>query len=286
MAQGFPVEPDRIAEPMMKTIECCRKLHEKQLQGKTAFPFLTNLASGQFFDPEAAAKGMLCYKGFRYDLARLLRYQTAIEYIVENYHYPPTHCLNLLEIGPGYIDTIKALSQLQAFYIVRIDAIDIDATNLRKGFEESPELRAVRFEAWEYDMAGSLVREWAEERAGTYDVVTMFETIEHFEPDQVPGILRMIRSLMRDNGIFLVSSPRAEIEPASMWPGHKKHYTSQEMLDLFTSAGFRVDRSWGNRSIGGIEPQDISQVIEAEARVYHAGSCAILVWALIAEAPE
>lgn len=298
MSEGFPVGLDlierfdkpEVAAPAMAAIEQCRRLHEKQAQGKTAFPFLENLGSGQFLDPDAAAKGEICYKGFRYDLARLLRYQTAIEYIIRWANkvslYPRSISLKLLEIGPGYIDTVKSLLQLRPFFSeVAIDVIDINIGNLIKGFNLMPADQQKGIAIWEADMTGDLSH-WAADRLGTYDVITMFETIEHFKPDRVPGVLFLLHTLLKSDGALLISSPRAEVEPASMWPGHRKHYTDEEMKVLFKQAHFRLKRFWGNRSIDEIAQQGISKVLTQEANAARFWPAAIKMWALTGEASE
>ena len=80
-----------------------------------------------------------------------------------------------------------------------------------------------------------------------FDVITCFETIEHV--DNHEGALLNISSLLREDGILIISSPnRLLTSPAAKRLGdrpdnrfHVREFAIHELMDAVASAGFQVD---------------------------------------------
>lgn len=85
----------------------------------------------------------------------------------------------------------------------------------------------------------------------TFTFILLAEVFEHIPPSDVQPFLEQLKPLLAKNGrIFLTTPNRIGQGPAETSPqwherqpwGHWKHYTLQELTDLFQNAGFKITR--------------------------------------------
>ena len=75
-----------------------------------------------------------------------------------------------------------------------------------------------------------------------YEVVTMFDVLEHIEDDV--DALRAVHRLLADGGLFMCTVPAL----MSLWSDHDvvlhhyRRYTRKQLQTMLTGAGFRVER--------------------------------------------
>ncbi len=92
----------------------------------------------------------------------------------------------------------------------------------------------------------------------TYDVVTLFEVIEHLQKPLAD--LRQINKLVKDNGILVVSTPIQDTlfgkkmkENNIFWhvTAHLSYFTKDVMIDYLKEAGFEIMEICGSNEGGG-----------------------------------
>lgn len=84
-----------------------------------------------------------------------------------------------------------------------------------------------------------------------YDVVTLFEVIEHIPPSDLSLFLRKVSSILAPGGIILGTTPNAdslniliskEKDPAVWPPSHVSYFTRRSLFRLFADHGFEKNR--------------------------------------------
>jgi len=85
----------------------------------------------------------------------------------------------------------------------------------------------------------------AEAQAGSYDVVTLFEVLEHLEDPL--GALGACKRLLRPTGTLVLSVPHrlrpgADADPSDLPPNHLTRWTEQALRAALDRAGFAVTR--------------------------------------------
>src|SRR5207302_2623392 len=70
--------------------------------------------------------------------------------------------------------------------------------------------------------------------AGTFDMITSFETIEHLVPDRQEPFLREVKRVLRPGGLLLISTPnkRRTEKFATKNPYHFKEFYLDEFVAL------------------------------------------------------
>lgn len=82
---------------------------------------------------------------------------------------------------------------------------------------------------------------------GTFDVVALFEVIEHLERGSEERALREAHRILRDRGVLALSTPGRSMfgtytDPA-FYKGHR-HYEMEEVVRLVERAGFELRDVW------------------------------------------
>lgn len=122
--------------------------------------------------------------------------------------------------------------------VVGVDR-DADALNIARERFAHPRIQFVQDDCHVLDEAAKL---------GPFDAVVSFETIEHL-PD-APAYLGACRRVLRDGGIFIVSTPNALVtspDGVVRWPFHVREYAPDEFAASLREANFRIDRFFGQR---------------------------------------
>lgn len=82
-----------------------------------------------------------------------------------------------------------------------------------------------------------------------FDFILLSEVFEHIPLGDVKPFLAHLHTVLADHGTIFLTTPnrivQGEAEKSSMWHeitpyGHHKHYTYDELNELFTSAGFNI----------------------------------------------
>jgi 2-polyprenyl-3-methyl-5-hydroxy-6-metoxy-1,4-benzoquinol methylase len=275
-ADGFPVGASKIAGPMMKCITHCRTLWERQHQKDTAYPFLQQIGAGWVPDFK---NGEISYETFRFNLAQIIRYYVAIERIVKQ--FAGRKHLRILEIGPGWVDPLMALGQLhRVIPNLKIDVVDIDTARIRRDIEKVP--YAVKLRLFECDLNRAEAYDvFRQHRA--YDVITMFEVMEHLKPSRVIPLMRRLYNALKFKGLLFLSTPDPVFFPLENAPedyhtGHRKHYSQHEVHEIVNGVGFDIIGKYGCLSAGGI-PTTLGVVLsQQEYVVRHPEAAATLVF--------
>jgi 2-polyprenyl-3-methyl-5-hydroxy-6-metoxy-1,4-benzoquinol methylase len=72
----------------------------------------------------------------------------------------------------------------------------------------------------------------------SFDAAVHIEVMEHIPPEFHARVLTGIRQALRPGGTLVLSAPSPRLEP-SRWD--YKHFERHELIDVVTSAGFRVE---------------------------------------------
>jgi predicted SAM-dependent methyltransferase len=89
---------------------------------------------------------------------------------------------------------------------------------------------------------------------GSFDLVYSGQSIEHVPPEQGLDLLRQIHRVLRPGGHLALDTPNGRVcrlqQEEFIDPDHDVEYTNEEMLDLFTAAGFEVVEAKGLNYMG------------------------------------
>lgn len=92
---------------------------------------------------------------------------------------------------------------------------------------------------------------WLPFRDESFDIVTIFDVIEHVPKRTEPQVLGEAYRVLKGGGMLVLSTPQRHLVPTVLDPawwliGHR-HYTSATIGDLLRHAGFEIvdHRSWG-----------------------------------------
>jgi cyclopropane fatty-acyl-phospholipid synthase-like methyltransferase len=89
-------------------------------------------------------------------------------------------------------------------------------------------------------------------RNGRYDVIASFETLEHLENRR--QFLKNLRSMMKDHGILIISTPNKTITSPMKAPSeirniyHKYEYLEDEFVSELKYAGFKTIQKFGQHA--------------------------------------
>lgn len=106
------------------------------------------------------------------------------------------------------------------------DAADETIRNLKK--EKVTSVRFEKKDVFEIDTAGR------------FDLITMFEVLEHIEKDK--EALKKVNDLLKEGGMFLFSVPsKTELWGASdIIAGHFRRYDKEDLICLVKQSGFEI----------------------------------------------
>lgn len=75
-----------------------------------------------------------------------------------------------------------------------------------------------------------------------FDVIISIETIEHMEREQAVPFLLMLRQVLKNNGVLVITTPLVpESNPMPSNVFHKYEYSYEEFTSIINEAGFHVD---------------------------------------------
>jgi 2-polyprenyl-3-methyl-5-hydroxy-6-metoxy-1,4-benzoquinol methylase len=180
----------------------------------------------------------------RFDPAALAR---RVRTLHRNYaqHLPAAREARIVEIGPGFGEMLRYLSQRG---YSNVTALDNDATLVaalgRQGFSG----------ALHVEDASAFLRE----RAGQYDCVIALHVLEHFEAEAGADLLRAIHTALAPGGKAILEVPNMAnfiTAPYARWADytHRHGYTQESLAAALRAAGFDVHACFGvRRAIGSL----------------------------------
>lgn len=149
------------------------------------------------------------------------RIQKAIEYL-------PTQAQKILDIGVGYGFIEEKLS-LKRIKLYGIDIAPTAINNVKKRFKG-------------YFSIGSIYK--LKFKPYSFDCIFLLEVLEHIPPYRTLSILKKIYTLLKKNGVLVLSVPLNEgLEKMKINPnGHVRTYTQQILEAELQLCGFRIIR--------------------------------------------
>lgn len=115
-----------------------------------------------------------------------------------------------------------------------VTGVDVNSAALEVAKTNVPEATLIRASALELPFADA-----------EFDVVAMFDVLEHLPNGSEARALREIRRVLRRDGILALSTPNRHwlatvLDPAYYF-GHR-HYARRQLVSLVVDAGFGIDR--------------------------------------------
>jgi SAM-dependent methyltransferase len=145
----------------------------------------------------------------------------------------PVNIRSFLEIGPGMGD----LSLYLGRRFPETEGVLLDFSNdcidiLRRRTASNPRLRL---------KTGDFMTMPHNER---YDLIVACEVFEHIADDVTA--FRIVSELLRPGGYFIFSAPAfmRKWQRIDVYAGHYRRYERAELIEKFTTHGFRIDALW------------------------------------------
>ena len=160
-----------------------------------------------------------------------------------------------LEIGCGAGDLCATLNKM-GYEVKGIDSSE-DAIQLcRELYKDDCRTGSIRF-----------VCESIYDISETFDIILMFEVLEHIEDDR--ATLLRVRDLLRHEGRILLSVPAHESSfgPSDVFAGHHRRYDRQKLLNLLDESGFEVQIIWSYGVPLANMTEKIRNIVHANAPV-------------------
>ncbi len=82
-----------------------------------------------------------------------------------------------------------------------------------------------------------------------FDAVLSMETIEHIPVDKVSSYLKGVKSVLKNNGLFICTTPQNLMGSVPVVPWHEKEYSLEEFKKLLSSE-FKVIKTYGSKNSG------------------------------------
>lgn len=167
-----------------------------------------------------------------------MKFETSINRRISGRHKA---CLNMenfrnkiiLDIGCSYGWFEKKIGREAK----RIIGIDLDKKDLETAKAEVKE-RNIKFQK---DSALDL----SKLKENYFDVVVMFDVIEHIQKNTEERALKEIKRVLKKNGKLLISTPTNNFsnffDPA--WYFGHRHYSKNQMKNIFENCGFKVEKT-------------------------------------------
>ena len=137
-----------------------------------------------------------------------------------------------LEVGCGAGDLCATLHSM-GYRVKGIDSSESAIQLCRKLHKNICQDEAVKFSCESIDDVD-----------GTFDIVLMFEVLEHIEDDR--ATLSRVRELLKPSGHVLLSVPAHESSfgPFDVFTGHYRRYEREKLLALLDESRFGVQTIW------------------------------------------
>lgn len=115
----------------------------------------------------------------------------------------------------------------------RVTGIDVDETTLSKAKRWVPRAQFLLASAFQLPF-----------KPRSFDVVAMFDVIEHLPAGKEPKAFEEARTMLRDGGVLCLSTPNRSLfsnllDPAWYLMGHR-HYSRRDLEQLLSQSGFRI----------------------------------------------
>lgn len=145
----------------------------------------------------------------------------------------PTSIQSFLEIGPGMGDLSLYLGRrFPDAYGVLLDFSSdcIDILQQRTSDYPRLQLRTGDFMTMAHEKL--------------YDLIVACEVFEHIDDDKTA--FRIVSGMLNPGGYFIFSAPAfmRKWQRADVYAGHYRRYERAELIEKFTSNGFRIDALW------------------------------------------
>jgi GT2 family glycosyltransferase/protein-L-isoaspartate O-methyltransferase len=116
--------------------------------------------------------------------------------------------------------------------VKKLVAIEPDSEKFKKARKNAPKAMIQKGVAGKLDFAKS-----------SFDVVSMFDVIEHVPPRTEPKVFAEINKVLKKGGYLLISTPYASLvskltDPA--WYFGHRHYSEERMTNILNKTGFEV----------------------------------------------
>ena len=99
----------------------------------------------------------------------------------------------------------------------------------------------------------------------TYELITLFDVLEHFKKDEIVEILPLLKNRLNDNGKLIVRLPNGEaIFKGSIMYGdftHETYLTKRSMIQLFHTFGFSSVKIYPTYTFGKTWKAKIAKLI-------------------------
>lgn len=154
--------------------------------------------------------------------------------------------IRVLDIGCGEMNSVRLL--YRAFQVKKADVVqeyvgvDIDYIMAEKAMKYKHAYSAckARFVIQDLTVNGKL-----DFPDGYFDLIICFEFLEHIKTRFAPPILREAFRVLRPGGTALFSTPNSNGSNEKLPVDHVYEYSYEELLQMFSEAGFHVDKAIG-----------------------------------------
>lgn len=105
----------------------------------------------------------------------------------------------------------------------------------------------------------------------TFDLVTCYELLEHVSSDE--EVVKEIHRVLKRGSPLLVQVPHEgnlhnKLMGRKLSPRHKREYTVEQITDLLTSVGFKIERVWIDAFYAPVFTRTINKMLSSERRIW------------------
>ena len=155
--------------------------------------------------------------------------------------------VRVLDIGCGEMNTIRlfyrSFLEKKTDIVESYTGIDIDY----KMVENAEKLYGRCYEACnaKHKIQDLTVDSHIDAPDNYYDVIICFEFLEHIQTQFAPSIVSEAFRVLNPEGIAVFSTPNSNGSNSKLPKDHIYEYSYEELIDMFTEAGFNIDNTVG-----------------------------------------
>jgi 2-polyprenyl-3-methyl-5-hydroxy-6-metoxy-1,4-benzoquinol methylase len=157
---------------------------------------------------------------------------------------------NILDLGCGYGSFLHTLQKREYKNLFGVEI----------GEEENRFLNSKGLHVSKLD-----ILEFLKSDVKTYELITLFDVLEHFKKDEIVEILPLLKNRLNDNGKLIVRLPNGEaIFKGSIMYGdftHETYLTKRSMIQLFHTFGFSSVKIYPTYAFGKTWKSKIAKLI-------------------------
>ena len=157
---------------------------------------------------------------------------------------------NILDLGCGYGSFLHTLQKREYKNLFGVEI----------GEEENRFLNSKGLHVSKLD-----ILEFLKSDIKTYELITLFDVLEHFKKDEIVEILPLLKNRLNDNGKLIVRLPNGEaIFKGSIMYGdftHETYLTKRSMIQLFHTFGFSSVKIYPTYAFGKTWKSKIAKLI-------------------------